>query len=69
MEVTSEYVQEGLTKLLSHEALVVTRLVIAEFFCLLASFSPLGRQVEMLNIFLGYEQANRYAISWCFSAS
>lgn len=44
MEVTSEYVQEGLTKLLSHEALVVTR------------------QVEMLNIFLGYEQANRYAI-------
>lgn len=44
MEATSEYVQEGLRKLLSHDTLIVTR------------------QIEMLNIFLGYEQANRYAI-------
>ncbi|KAG8831378.1 hypothetical protein FRC18_006647 [Serendipita sp. 400] len=44
MEVTSEYIREGLSKLLSNNTLIVTR------------------QVEMLNIFLGYEQANRYAI-------
>ncbi|PVF97715.1 Scramblase-domain-containing protein [Serendipita vermifera] len=44
MEVTSEYSQEGLRKILAHDTLIVTR------------------QIEMLNIFLGYEQANRYAI-------
>jgi hypothetical protein len=48
-------------ELLAHDTLVVVRCVCV-LFLLDLNWADMNRQIEMLNIFMGFEQANRYAI-------
>lgn len=55
---------EGMRRLLmENDLLVITRYVEESLVPAVASGSRLDRQIEMMNIFLGFEQANKYVIS------
>lgn len=52
----------GLQQLLQNDTLVVVRYVVSSP-CLDIGLISDVRQIEMMNIFMGFEQANRYALT------
>jgi hypothetical protein len=57
--------EDGLKRLLRNDTLIVTRSVTLLPWYSTGSIFIRCRQLEMLNIFVGFEQTNKYVICWC----